>query len=205
MARSALRIAYLHGFNSGSASLKGRQLGKAIAGLPAAARPEYHLPKLAHRPALAIRAVSSWVESGARENLAFVGSSLGGFYATHLAERYGTKAVLINPALAPDRDLAAYLGTQSNPYTGETYEFTPDHLAEMAALKVSCITRPERYLLMVQTEDEVLDYRRAVAFYAGAWQFVQGGGDHAFRDFAAQISPILRFAGVDPTALRQLP
>jgi predicted esterase YcpF (UPF0227 family) len=202
--RASLRIAYVHGFNSGSASFKGRQLAKAIGGLPAAVRPEYHLPELSHRPAEAMRALAGWVESGARDHVTFVGSSLGGFYATHLAERYGAKAVLINPALAPDRDLTPYLGMQSNPYTGETYELTSEHFAEMAALKVSRITRPERYLLLVQTGDEVLDYRIAVAFYGGAWQFVQGGGDHAFRDFAAQIPPLLRFAGVDPTAIDRL-
>jgi predicted esterase YcpF (UPF0227 family) len=202
--RAALRIAYVHGFNSGSASFKGRQLAKAIAALPAAVRPEYHLPQLSHQPAQAMRALCGWVESGARDGVTFVGSSLGGFYATHLAERYGTKAVLINPALAPDRDLAPYLGMQSNPYTGETYEVTAQHFAEMSALKVSHITRPERYLLLVQTGDEVLDYRQAIAYYAGAWQFVQGAGDHAFRDFAAQIPPLLRFAGVDPALAGQL-
>ena len=62
---------------------------------------------------------------------------------------------------------------------------------------------PQRYLLLVQTGDEVLDYRVAVAFYAGAWQFVRGGGDHAFHDFAAQLPVILRFAGVDPAAVER--
>jgi len=202
--RAALRIAYVHGFNSGSASFKGRQLAKAVAALPAAVRPEYDLPQLSHQPAEAMRALCGWVESGARDGLTFVGSSLGGFYATYLAERYGANAVLINPALAPDRDLAPYVGIQSNPYTGETYELTTEHFAEMSALKVAHITRPERYLLLVQTGDEVLDYRQAVVFYGGAWQFVQGGGDHAFRDFAAQIPPLLRFAGVDAAAVGRL-
>jgi uncharacterized protein len=68
---------------------------------------------------------------------------------------------------------------------------------------VACIARPQRYLLLVQTGDEVLDYRVAVAFYAGAWQFVQGGGDHAFHDFAAQIPVLLRFAGVAPAAVER--
>lgn len=193
-----MRIAYLHGFNSGPASVKGQQLGKAIAALPEAGRPEYFLPQLSHRPTEAMRTACRWVEAGDRDHLAFVGSSLGGFYATHLAETYSAGAVLINPAVHPDRDLAPYLGAQRNPFTGEAYELTAGHLAELCAFKVARIARPQRYLLLVQTGDEVLDYRAAVAFYAGAWQFVQGGGDHAFHDFAAQIPVILRFAGVDP-------
>ena len=198
-----LRIAYLHGFNSGPASIKGRQLGAAIAALSGAARPQYHLPQLPHRPAEAMRALYAWAEAGKRGELAFVGSSLGGFYATHLAQRYGAKAVLINPALHPERDLAAHLGRQHNPYTGETYELTAEHFAELAALAIARITKAERYLLLVQTGDELLDYRAAVAFYAGAWQLVQGGGDHAFQDFAAQIPAVLRFAGVDPAAVER--
>ena len=195
-----LRIVYLHGFNSGPASIKGQQLGKAIAALPEVARPEYFLPQLSHRPAEAMRTACRWADAGDRDQLTFVGSSLGGFYATHLAEAYGARAVLINPAIHPDRDLAPYVGAQRNPYTGEEYELTAGHFAELCAFKVARITRPQRYLLLVQTGDELLDYRVAIAFFAGAWQFVQGGGDHAFHDFAAQIPVILRFAGVDPAA-----
>jgi predicted esterase YcpF (UPF0227 family) len=198
-----LRIAYLHGFNSGPASIKGQQLGNAIAALPEAARPEYFLPQLSHRPAEAMRTACRWAEAGKRDHLTFVGSSLGGFYATYLAEMYGVKAVLINPAVHPDRELAPYLGAQRNPYTSEAYELTTEHFAELSAFKVARIARPQRYLLLVQTGDEVLDYRVAVAFYAGAWQFVQGGGDHAFHDFTAQLPAILRFAGVDPTAVER--
>jgi hypothetical protein len=172
--------------------------------LPEPARPEYYLPQLSHRPAEAIRAVRRWADAGDPDRLVFVGSSLGGFYATHLAESYGAKAVLINPAVHPDRDLAPYLGAQRNPCTGETYELTAEHFAELSAFKVARIAQPQRYLLLVQSGDEVLDYRVAVAFYAGAWQFVQGGGDHAFHDFATQIPVILRFAGVDPTAVERL-
>lgn len=191
-----IRIAYLHGFNSGPASIKGRQLARAIEALPRPRRPEYFLPQLSPRPAEAILDVGRWAESADRENLAFTGSSLGGFYATHLAEKYGAKAVLINPVIDPERSLASYVGPQRNPSTGEAYELTPKHLAEFAALKVMRIADPQRYLLLAQTGDELLDYRQAVAFYAGAWQFIQSGGDHGYRDFGEQIPLLLRFAGV---------
>jgi uncharacterized protein len=193
------RIAYLHGFNSSPASIKGQQLARAIAALPETDRPEYFLPQLSPRPSQAIATVGAWAEHSSRNapaSLTFVGSSLGGFYATYLAERHGARAVLINPAIVPDVDLASYVGPQRNLYTGEAYELRASDLAELGALRVDRISHPERYLLLVQTGDEVLDYRAAVRFYAGAWQFVQGGGDHGFRDFAAQIPAVLHFAGV---------
>ena len=125
-----------------------------------------------------------------------VGSSLGGFYATVAAERYGVAAVLVNPAIQPDESLRDYAGIQTNLYTGESFDVTAAHFRELRAMRVDRITRPERYWLLVQSGDEVLDYRQAVAFYAGAWQLVQGGGDHAFEGFDAQIPAILRFGEI---------
>jgi predicted esterase YcpF (UPF0227 family) len=69
---------------------------------------------------------------------------------------------------------------------------------ELAALRVSAITLPERYWLLVQTGDEVLDHREAVAFFAGARQTVIEGGDHGFRHFEAHLEGILRFAAGRP-------
>jgi uncharacterized protein len=189
-------IVYLHGLNSGPTSVKARALGDAIAVLPPSSRPEYVVPKLHHRPAVAMRAVAAGVDERKPAPLTFVGSSLGGFYATWLAERNSAHAVMINPSVRPFTDLERYLGPQRNPYTGEEYELTREHFAELAALKVERITRPERYFLLTQTGDEVLDWHEAVGYYGGAWQFVQGGGDHAFQGFEAQIAAILRFAGV---------
>lgn len=198
----AIRIVYLHGFNSSPASAKGRQLERAIEALPQDGRPEYFLPQLPHHPGEAVRAVTAWIDArGTRararnDTLTFVGSSLGGFYATWIAERYGARAVLINPAIRPDIDLAPYVGRRTNLHTREEYELRRDDLEELERLSIGRISRPERYLLLVQTGDEVLDYRAAVRFYAGAFQCVLGGGDHGFRDFEARIPTVLRFAGV---------
>jgi len=102
--------------------------------------------------------------------------------------------VLINPAIHPYDDLRAYRGVQVNMYSGETFEVGDAYFDELLQQKVPRITRPERYLLLVETGDEVLDYREALAFYGGAWQSAQGGGDHAYQGFVAQIPAILRFA-----------
>ncbi len=177
--------------------MKGQVLASAIAALPADARPEFFLPRLPHRPSEAVRVADRWAACGGADELTFVGSSLGGFYATHLAEVHRAKAVVVNPVVDPERALAPYLGLQRNASTGEAYELTPGHLAELATLKVERITLPERYLLLVQAGDELLDWRQAVAFYAGAWQLIRGGGDHAYRGFADEVALVLRFAGLD--------
>ena len=192
-------IIYLHGLNSAPASIKARALGAAIAALPADERPEYFVPALHHRPVEVVRAVDAWLDAREPATLAFVGSSLGGYYATYFAERRDARAIVINPSVRPYSDLERDLGPQRNLYTGAAYDLTREHFDELRALRVDTITRPERYLLMVQSGDEVLDWREAVGYYGGAWQFVQGGGDHAFQDFEAQIPALLRFAAGAPT------
>ena len=189
-------IVYLHGFRSSPASAKARQLGDAVAALPDAERPILHVPTLDAGPADAIAAILGLAARTDPANLTFVGSSLGGYYATFAAERLGARAVLVNPAVRPYDDLAPYRGPQVNLYTGATFEVTDRHFDELRALAVTRITRPERYWLLVQAGDDVLDYRDAVRFYAGAWQFVQGGGDHGFVGFDAVIPALLRFCGV---------
>jgi predicted esterase YcpF (UPF0227 family) len=124
-----------------------------------------------------------------------VGSSLGGFYATWLAEKHGLKAVLINPAIEPQVGLRAYLGPQQNLYTGERYVLTEAHLQEWQAIRVPRIT-PSRYLLLVETGDEVLDYRKAVDRYGGCEQVVVQGGDHSLQSFPQHLPRLLRFAGL---------
>lgn len=125
---------------------------------------------------------------------ALVGSSLGGYYATYLAEKHDLYAVLINPAAFAYQSLAPAVGPQRNLYTGESFDFTEQHLAELAQLEVPRPSRPERFWLMVETGDEVLDYREAVAKYAGARQTVIEGGDHSFRHFADYLDAIIDFS-----------
>ena len=191
-------VVYLHGFRSSPSSIKATRLIEYVAALPAAVRPRVHVPALTDRPAAAIASVVEWIaRSAGGATPAFVGSSLGGYYATHLAERYGARAVLVNPAIRPYDDLEPWRGVQTNLYTGAAFDVTQAHFDELAALEVARISRPDRYFLLVETGDEVLDYREAVAYYGGAWQYVRGGGDHAFTDFVAQLPAILRFCGVE--------
>jgi predicted esterase YcpF (UPF0227 family) len=184
-------LIYIHGFNSSPASSKA-QLVKAK--LEAMGRGEEFLaPALPHSPAQAAALLDALVKR--HSAAALVGSSLGGYYATWLAEKHGARAALLNPAVRPYELLSVHVGVQQNLYTGERYEFTAQHLEELRALETGAIT-PDRYLLVAATGDEVLDYRAAVARYRGCRQIVIKGGDHGLSGFADCVDAVLDFCGV---------
>lgn len=186
-------IAYLHGFNSSPLSHKAQLLGRYLAARGLAAH--YACPALPPPAGEAIGVIEALMARHPGVQFCFVGSSLGGHYATHLAEKHGAKAVLINPAIDPHVGLRACLGEQKNLHTGEPYQLTEAHLRAWQELWVPRIT-PSRYLLLVETGDEVLDYRKAVERYRGAEQVVIQGGDHSLQSFAQHLPRILEFAGL---------
>ncbi len=190
-------IVYLHGFRSSPASEKAQATLRFIDALPAATRPRLAIPELDDGPRDAMHTLLAWIEREVRGPLTFVGSSLGGYYATYLAERLQARAVLVNPAVRPYDELAAYAGMQTNLYTGKVFEVTPAHFDELRALDVARIADPSRYLLYAQSGDELLDWRVAVGRYGGAWQCVEGGGDHGFTGFERHLPTIVRFAEGD--------
>jgi hypothetical protein len=153
-------------------------------------------PQLPASPQAAIALIESLIAKvgAGRTALTLAGSSLGGFYATHLAEKHELKAVLINPAVVAAIELERYLGPQTWLYTGEAFEFTPQHIDELRALEVPHLTDPSRYWLLVEAGDETLDYRQAVARYAGAKQTVLSGGDHSFTRWELYLDTVLDFA-----------
>jgi len=183
-------IVYIHGFNSSPASSKAQLLKARLEALGRGA--EFAAPTLPHSPAQA----AALLDALARRHpgAAIVGSSLGGYYATWLAEKHDLRAALLNPAVRPYELLSAHVGVQQNLYTGERYEVTAQHVEELRALEVPRIT-PARYLLVAATGDEVLDYRSAVARYRGCTQIVIDGGDHGLSDFAEHVDAVLEFCG----------
>jgi predicted esterase YcpF (UPF0227 family) len=186
-------ILYLHGLNSSPESHKAQLLAARMAELGLTDR--LSIPFLSYDPAAAIAAAERRL-AALDEPAILVGSSLGGFYATWLAEKHGLKAILINPAVEAPRLARLWLGPQRNHYSGEEWVLTEAHAAALDALEVTAITRPERYLLLVETGDEVLDWRRAVEKFKDARQIVVEGGDHGYASFAEHIDTILRFAGL---------
>ena len=184
-------LVYLHGFNSSPASHKA-QLMK-IHMEDSGREHLYACPALPDTPREAIRAIEALIAGRDPGTVTFLGSSLGGFYATYLAEKLGCLAVLINPAITPHIGLEAYLGTQKNLYTGEPYELTHAHLEGWRTLMVERID-PEKYLLLLETGDEVLDWREAARKYEGARTVIRDGGDHSLKSFPEHIGRILAFA-----------
>ncbi|GAB4168390.1 MAG: alpha/beta fold hydrolase [Rhodocyclaceae bacterium] len=184
-------ILYLHGFGSSPQSHKARQLHAHLAARGLGQL--FRCPQLPVSPRGAIE-VAEREMAESRMPITLVGSSLGGCYATWLAEAHGCRAVLVNPAVAPHLSAEPLLGAHFNFHTGERFEFTGEHVAELAAIDLARITRPERYWLMVETGDEVLDYRLAVAKFAGARQTVIQGGEHGFAHWSEYLDEIVRFA-----------
>lgn len=187
------RVVYLHGFNSSPASLKARLLVDYCK----AHQIDCLVPGLAGDPSAAMETALACIRQQEGLPALLIGSSLGGYYATALAEKFGLKAALVNPAVSPCDNLRQqFLGLQRNYHTGEEYLFTAAHVAMLRQFDVKTIADPQRYLLLVQTGDEVLDYRLAVERYAGCEQIIRQGGSHGFDDFAGMLPRIMQFAGL---------
>jgi predicted esterase YcpF (UPF0227 family) len=190
---AAQHLLYLHGFRSSPRSFKARVVHQRMAQLGRAQ--SLICPQLPASPKAAMELVLTLAERH-KDSLAIVGSSLGGFYATWLAERFGCRAVLINPAVDPLKDLDKHVGVTSAWHSDEPFEFKREYIDELAGLRVARITRPERYFLLAATGDEVLDYRDMVAHYAGAHQHVIEGSDHAVSEFEQYVDEVLAFCGM---------
>lgn len=187
-------ILYLHGFRSSPRSMKARLMAERMAQLGLA--DQWLCPQLPASPALAMQQVLTLIAGVPASELRIVGSSLGGYYATWLAERIGCPAVLLNPAVVPLKDLDKHVGVTTAYHSDEPFEFKREYIEELRALAVANISAPQRYLLLAASGDEVLDYRDMLAHYAGAQQHVIEGSDHSISEFADYLDEVLAFCGV---------
>jgi predicted esterase YcpF (UPF0227 family) len=153
------------------------------------------IPYLKPFPADSIQQLESIVENALDNNEAVgvVGSSLGGYYATYLAEKYNLRAVMINPSIRPFELLARYIGENENFYNDDTYVFEQKHVDELKGFYVETLSRPEDLLLLVQTGDETLDFREATAKYYQCRNIIEYGGDHGFKNFERWFAYCLGF------------
>lgn len=188
-------ILYLHGFRSSPQSRKAQLLRARLQALGLAG--EFVCPQLPASPRAAARLIEATASLEAPQHLALIGSSLGGYYATWLAERTGCRAALLNPAIKPYDDLRAHLGTQPVFFSAETIEIKHEYMDELRVLDTPAITQPQRYLLLAATGDQVIDWRTMAARYAGCRQRIIEGSDHEISDFAAYLDEVLAFCGIE--------
>ena len=185
-------LLYLHGFRSSPQSFKARRMQAWLQ----AHRPDVHwwCPQLPPSPRQAIDEIEHGLAGWPAVRMAVVGSSLGGFYATVIAERHGCPAVLLNPAVDPARDLAAYIGEQTAFHDPtQHFFFRPEFVDELRALRPAAITRPSRYFPIIAKGDELLDWREMSARYPGAPGLLLEGSDHALSDFDSHLPQLLKF------------
>ncbi|MCL1078326.1 esterase YqiA [Parashewanella spongiae] len=186
-------LLYIHGFNSSPLSDKGIQTAEFIQ----RTFPELNFcqPQLPNCAKEAIELLSNIVQQAkaANQPLRYIGSSLGGYFATHLAQHYGGKAVLINPVVKPYELMEELLGTQYNPFTEQSFEVTPEHQQWLKEIDSEVITHPDRFFVLLQTGDEVLDYRQAVNKYHCCKMLIEPNGDHGFVDYKKHLPEISNF------------
>lgn len=187
-------LVYLHGFRSSPRSSKALKTGDAVRALSNKENPiEWYCPQLFVSPKQSMDMVSNYIDQSGADSIVIIGSSLGGFYANYLAERYACKAVALNPAVRAARELAPHVGMLTSYDNDEPFDFRPEYIDELKALQVEKITRPERYFLIAAKGDELLDWKEMVEFYEGANQLVLEGSDHGIVDYENHLPKVLEF------------
>lgn len=186
-------LIYIHGFTSSGQSEKAQSVGRFIAAHQLDI--EFLAPDFSNYPGMAYQQICQLVEAHQQlgKRVALMGSSLGGFMATVVAERYQLRAVLINPAVYPHELLPRYLGDNYNLYTGEHFFLTEAHMNELKEITCDSLAYPKNYWLLLQTADETLDYRRANTYYHQCQFLVEQGGNHRFENFEQHIPTALHF------------
>jgi predicted esterase YcpF (UPF0227 family) len=185
-------LLYLHGFRSSPQSAKARQVAAWMQNRHPGVI--WWCPQLPPSPHEAMEMVSAGMACWPRETMAVMGSSLGGFYATHVAETCGCRAVLLNPAVNPARDLAKHIGEQTAWHEPkERFFFEPRYVEELRALTHGPVARPEKYFAVIARGDEVLDWREMSDRYPGARIRLLEGGDHAISDFECHLPQVMDF------------
>jgi len=188
-------ILYIHGFNSSPLSIKAEQTRQYFQQhFPSI---NFFCPQLATSTNEAILQLESIIEDSKKAIWFLMGSSLGGYFATYLANKYQVPAVLINPAIKPFDLLEDYIGEQTNPYTNVVYQVTKQHMLDLQAIEQSAPSienaQKNNYLVMVQTGDEVLDYQQAVEKFQHCRLIVEEGGDHSFIGFDEKLPIVADF------------
>ena len=188
-------LLYLHGFRSSPRSAKAQHMAAVMQRTHPEVR--WWCPQLPPSPRAAMALVNEGIADWPADRMGVVGSSLGGFYATAVAQRTGCRAALINPAVHPARDLARYIGEQTFWHEpGAHFFFRAEYVEELRALDAGALSQPQRFLVFIAKGDEVLDWREMHARFRPAQVELIEGGDHALSDFPARLPRLLAHFGL---------
>ena len=187
-------LLYLHGFRSSPQSAKARMMAAWVR----EHRPDvqWWCPQLPPSPRAATRMVFNELAAWPGPTSGVIGSSLGGYYATAVAERSGCRAVLLNPAIDPARDLAKYIGETTAWHSDERFDFRAEYLDELRAIDPGALTRLERYFAVIAKGDEVLSWVEMSERYRGCRIKLLEGSDHALSDFEEHLPEVTTFLGL---------
>lgn len=193
MRAPATHLLYLHGFRSSPQSAKARAVAQRVRQQHPGVT--WWCPQLPPSPREAMALVAEGIAGWPQASMAVVGSSLGGFYATWVAARTGCRAVLLNPAVNPARDLQKYIGEQTSWHDPQDrFFFRPEFITELQALECPGQPAPAQVLAIIAKGDEVLDWREMQQRYPGSRIRLLEGGDHALSDFDhAHIDTVFDF------------
>ena len=193
MRAPATHLLYLHGFRSSPQSAKARAVAQRVRQQHPGVT--WWCPQLPPSPREAMALVAEGIAGWPQASMAVVGSSLGGFYATWVAAHTGCRAVLLNPAVNPARDLQKYIGEQTSWHDPQDrFFFRPEFITELHALECPGQPVPAQVLGIIGKGDEVLDWREMQQRYPGSRIRLLEGGDHALSDFdTAHIDTVFDF------------
>ena len=184
-------LLYLHGFNSSPESKKAQQTRRWVEQHAAAV--EFLCPALPPHANAAMALLEKMVTDRPEGSVALIGSSMGGFFASCLVEKFAIRAALVNPAVSPHRGLGQWLGENANYHSGEKWLFGQQHIDEYRRLDPAQINNKNNYLVLLQSGDQVLDYRDAQQRYHGCKIILESGGDHSFIDYHQHLKTIYQF------------
>lgn len=187
-------VIYLHGFRSSPRSSKAAMTGDAVRSLTnTEIQLKWYCPQLLASPKASMDMVTQYIETVKPGKLVVIGSSLGGFYANYLAEKYQCKAVVLNPAVRAARELAPHVGMMTWYDSNESLDFRPEYIEELLVLQTEKISNPEQYFLIAAKGDELLDWQEMVHFYSGAQQLVLEESDHGISEYANYLPAVVQF------------
>jgi predicted esterase YcpF (UPF0227 family) len=168
-------IIYIHGFGGSGAGSK----AKIFKELFKAENRDFIAPSLSYIPELAISTLKELIESY-RGDIYLIGSSLGGYYATYLSKLPKVKrVVLLNPSTQPEKSLKRFLGLGVTFYDESRFEWNVNHIESLKRFKVNSFDR-DKFLVVLQSDDELIDYRVAKEMFKDVNMIVASGGGHSF-------------------------